>query len=480
MSSECPPGSPTVRACYQSIFANFEAQYVTGVRFMFGLCGGGAPPGEGSTPLIGCGSNYSGVSGPAANWTANLQNFYADLKNAGILNITPTMALGDFGLSAQYLQMVAPPQPPALTIQNDPNITYLEYIPTEPFGRIPCTNTPPYYCTSNNCNSKNAQPPIIPGVCDNFNAGYPYDDHVNGYNQSPANPIFVGWQNIYNVVNTVLQLAQSAGLTVFEFEPFQEIDTVDFPVEARFVVDNADTQTGNGDVVDSVRYYMNLYGYDTGRVAWSTGAGEATSPTANCVDAYSDYARLLWTDSMASAIGGGYIGIPQGLTNPQGLGCGGSVIPPAPNFQMPVSHTQPDIVDLHEYACMHDPTHDSGRWCYSNDAQASVQTDATTLFGDVPHYLALIGTPSALFMVGETHSNAIDSTGVSCEIEAPFQAAFENVAAYNQSSVAGQSVVFRPWYDLVAPNCASFSTSAFVYPQQVNANNAGPYKPSQQ
>jgi hypothetical protein len=90
-----------------------QQQHVSGIRFFFGICGGGN-----STPLQNCGSgNYTLVTGPTTSWTTNLQNFFLDVYNAGIRNVTPSMSHGDWigaygglGLPAWY---VAPSKSPA-------------------------------------------------------------------------------------------------------------------------------------------------------------------------------------------------------------------------------------------------------------------------------------------------------------------------------------------------------------------------------
>jgi hypothetical protein len=69
----CPSGTTTVRACYQAILRDFYnngvgGQGVSGVRIQFGVCGGGY-----STPLQGCGSVWTSVSGPVLG-TGGLSN----------------------------------------------------------------------------------------------------------------------------------------------------------------------------------------------------------------------------------------------------------------------------------------------------------------------------------------------------------------------------------------------------------------------
>ena len=453
--------------CYQSIFANFHAQHVTGVRFFFGICGGFH-----STPLSNCGQTYTNVTGPNATWSANVASFFSDLYTNAIFNVEPTMAHSDLvGISTpqgtqgvHYAAPAAPPKTPACS--NTPPI--VEYAPGLPYGRFACTNTSPYYCPSGqNCST----------YCQR-NAGFPIDDGYTGYNCSPANPYFVGWQNLYNIVNAVLKAAYNTpttnakGIIVDEFDVEQELNMVQFPVLARFVVDNAQTQTGNPDAVDSIRYYMNLYHYDTARVAWSAFATEPTVAGADCVSVYgsNQSARIINMDSIFSAIEGGFIGQPHGYSGSQGLICGGDS---STMFKMPVPHGAPDIADLHAYPCIKNT---ATGYCYSDDAHASVQGEAKTVYGDVLAFLNTVN-PSAVFLVGETHSNSNNGQNETCEGHAPLDAAALNVAGYNSSLVAGHSVIFRPWINLpdVGDGAACFDPAN----QNVNQNNLGPYLPHQ-
>src|SRR5207244_1665489 len=89
---------------------------------------------------------------------------------------------------------------------------------------------------------------------------FPYPSDINaGYNCSPANPYFVGWQNIYSVVDTVLQKAQSRSLEVNELDIMQELDLQDFTVLGRFISDNKHGIPGDLDVFDKLRYYMGIH-----------------------------------------------------------------------------------------------------------------------------------------------------------------------------------------------------------------------------
>jgi hypothetical protein len=85
----CPPGS-SIRSCFQTVLAELRAQGVSGVRIFFGLCG------TDSTPLVNCGQNWTQVcykgnlDPPDLTWINRVKDFFGDVRNAGIQNITLT------------------------------------------------------------------------------------------------------------------------------------------------------------------------------------------------------------------------------------------------------------------------------------------------------------------------------------------------------------------------------------------------------
>jgi len=477
------PGQTTVRACYQMALNGFTAQqqHVSGIRFFFGICGGGN-----STPLQNCGSgNYTLVTGPTTSWTTNLQNFFLDVYNAGIRNVTPSMSHGDWigaygglGLPAWY---VAPSKSPAgSNCTNTPPI--VQYVPGVPFAMFPCTNTAPYYCpnTAGTCGGTTGYCATHGGYS---NVSYPVDDQHNGYNCSPTNPYFVGWQNTYNVWTAVIKAAYNTptagakGLNIEELDVEQELNTLQFPVTARFIVDNSRTETGNPDNLNSIRYSMNLYLYDQRRVVWSALAPQPTVAGAvNCgsqypnTDVYADYARNIFLDSLISGIqGSAVIGWPDPDFG-NGLSCGGSTASMYLTTWGPHSPL-PDIVDEHIYPCIINPATSQ---CWNTEPSASVQLEAYTFFSEIPHYLSAVNQQSAVFVLGETHTNSNDTHNETCQVEAPTTAAASIVAAYNQAGngLAGNNtVVIRPF---INPDYSCFTPAN----QLLNQNNAGPYTPS--
>jgi hypothetical protein len=241
---------------------------------------------------------------------------------------------------------------------------------------------------------------------------------------------------------------------------------------------------------------MSNHGFDANRATWSSPHGDSTpadsqcpsvdpiTGTCNCTDVYTDWARQSDLNAVGSAFGGGLIGV-SNATASSGLWCGGMV---SGMLQVPIYHTQPDIVDVHMYP------HVAGAG--SGDTQ--VQQVATLDFNDLTHFLPLVypNGPTPLFMIGETHSGTpVLQTDVSyqgSEVVCPYAPAFLNgqtdtsaypataaaseVAGFNQSSLAGYNVIFRPWMELqdATGQCYPYSTY-----QNVNLNWDGPYAPSQ-
>jgi hypothetical protein len=141
-------------------------------------------------------------------------------------------------------------------------------------------------------------------------------------------------------------------------------------------------------------------------------------------------------------------------------------------FQMPTYGTQPNILDVHLRPCVGQA---SGTHCLLDDAVAAVQSEAKIDFDDIVNYIARFPS-TATVILGETHSNTDNSPNGLCEggtLNAPAQ----TVAGFNQSTLIGRSVVFRPWMQLQKP-----SGDCFKYPgnQRVNYQGGGPYTPTQQ
>jgi hypothetical protein len=445
----CPPNS-SIRSCFQTVLAQLRAQGVSGVRIFFQLCG------PDSTPLANCGQPwsqvyYQGDYYPAnRSWINRVKDFFEDVRNAGIQNITLTPAHESGTLYQKPKSQVSSPIGGSQTLCADaPDTIY--FYPGAPLGykNVGTPENPQYH-------------PIG-------------QDNNQAYNCAPINPFFVGWQNQYNVINAMLAAAAEKRLTVYELDFEQELDIMRFPALARFIVDNAQTDSGQPNVRDALRYYMGLYGFDPGRVTWAAPWHNSTLAGYNCTSVYAGYARTMGADQIAAAIGGGWIGFPTDPNPEYGSGtgylaCNGTT---SGMFPMPTYGTQPNILDVHLRPCVGQA---SGTHCLLDNAGAAVESEAILDFNAIVNYIARFPS-TATVILGETHSNTYDvSTGALCEDGTP-NAPAETVAGFNQSALKGTSVVFRPWLQLQSP-----SGNCFKYPgnQRINFQGSGPYTPTQQ
>jgi hypothetical protein len=190
-------------------------------------------------------------------------------------------------------------------------------------------------------------------------------------------------------------------------------------------------------------------------------------------------------DETASAIAGGpesaYIGTPANANYSSSTGylwCGGTTSAPGEGMfsDIPYSHAQPAILDVHTY-----PGIGPIPFPTNSDSADAVQSEGTIDFSDLVHYYQLLGLPSTTpFVVGETYSYTNNGSGGTCEANAPLTAGAETVAAYNNSMFPNQgvAVVFRPWMELEWPNGSCFTYTS-PNNQSPNPQGAGPYTPTQ-
>jgi hypothetical protein len=158
------------------------------------------------------------------------------------------------------------------------------------------------------------------------------------------------------------------------------------------------------------------------------------------------------------------------MNDPDGGGpaCGGT------NYQTtmllaPIYHTQPDIIDSHMYPHVEN----------AGPGDTQVQQIAALDFSDLAHFLGVVN-PSALVMIGETHVGppvmGVGTGGTQClGTLYPSTAAASTVVGFNQSQLAGHSIVFRPWMELQDPSGVCYPYPAY---QNVNLNWGGPYTPT--
>ena len=148
----------------------------------------------------------------------------------------------------------------------------------------------------------------------------------------------------------------------------------------------------------------------------------------------------------------------------------------------PIYNTQPTIVDSHMYPHIVYPDDEAGKAAARIDTH--VQQVAKLDYGDLQHFLAVWywNLPSPEVIIGETHQGTA-STDIAdgCYVY-PTTAATDNVAGFNQSPLAGSSVVFRPWMELQNPTglCYPYNPCGQSSSQNVNYNGNGPYTPTRQ
>src|ERR1017187_1292197 len=449
-----------------------RAQAVSGIRIFVTFCD--------STSLVfsNCGSPYTQISwNPIASppnaqytWIQNVKSFFQDVKAAGIQNVTITFgssAGNNYTLPAS--QTVSPATPTGYNCSQGSQ------------GRC-CSDTPATVMFN----------PYAPFGMDPSN-GFPIGDYWNsstpvnqGYNCAPTNSkYFLGWTNQFNVINAVLGAAKGQ-VTVYELENQQEVNMAAFPVLARYLYDNSMPQ-GAGlpagqtvNVLSNLRSLMSANGFDPGRVIMSAFWQDSSVATYNCANVYTDYDRNAGLDVVAQAIIGGTIGTATNSTVTDGLLCNGS-ISQGNMFKVPIYSTLPNLVDVHMYPAV--------TGIANTDAQ--MQQVATLDYGDIPHFLTLASLQSATMVIGETYGGTIypgKLGGVYCwgvpvpADQTPPGAPSDNVAGFNQSSLAAQTVVFRPWMELEDPSGMCFpyggGPASGSNCQNVNYNGNGPYTPT--
>jgi len=449
-----------VRQCYQNALNFYAQNQVTGVRFQFAFCGGAH-----STPLLNCGTPASTAIEPSTGpWHRQVDEFFEDVQASGINNITITTVYAGFG--------------------GDTVIGYPNGAPYTPTGGDP----PGQGCSTDSANMQ--WWPALPfGLMVTAEGPRPYLNSFNdSYNCAPANPYFIGWNNIYNAIGDILKAAQFRSLIVEEFDMSNEVTFADNTVWARLIVDNTH---GNEHVFDKVRCLVatNGQGTDCGfkqpsqRVTFSVQDGGATpDPRGDCLSVYRDSARVLPLSELTAAIAGGLIGLPLNFTfdAPQArrLKCLGSISSETPDdhgntvmLQLPYSWvSQPTIVDMHTSPCLAD---ESGACILTQSQdQASKETqttmDAAKIFLDsfCPTGLRA-NSPQlcgALFMLGETDmfqalpflqeypSRSQQFWEQTC-VNSPVVVPCGTVDGFNLSTLKTHigGVVIRPWLSATNP-----------------------------
>jgi hypothetical protein len=438
----CPSGS-TIRSCMQNAFSSYASQGVTGMRFMFGLCGDvqstplsyssslPAPP-AGLAPA--CGNFNPTISSVNSIWLAGVDAFMEDVAayGGGDLTVSPTPSF--FTSGTPLYQAV-----PDTCNSNAMTSFYFEY--TVPFPEV--------------------------------SHGTPAGQGINGYYTCGAhNQWFVGWNNIYMAINALLGAASSYGVTVEELDIQNELNLNDFTLDARFLYDSdpgvpagytnagqTDSSTGSVNVLSSLRTLMSNNGFDPLRVFPSSTGVDSSVAGYDCGSVYGDSARLMHLSGAAAGIGGGLVGDPYGWSVTNGLACSGSA---SIMIGLPTSWSDPDLVDIHSYPCL-----SSG--CPS-DSTTTIEGEAKLNYSDIEAFLNSFGpsgwrgyVPSlyyALAMIGETDTTATNGSGQDCDGSYPSYGPQYDYDGYVLSNLNGHylssgapGTVLRAWNVIAGGGC---------------------------
>jgi hypothetical protein len=424
------PSTYTVRECYKSFFNNNSAerpyrvdnyvgQGITGVRFFYALGGGYA-----STPFRSDGSLQSA-------WRDKLFQFFTDLKSYGIQRITPTSVfLGNWSGSDAgcdgCLDYTRRPQ--TLSCNQRKDLKFFRWVP---FGFLDKPGAPD----------------------DGFPDG---QDLNNAYNCASGNPVFWGWQPFFNLVDSVLLQAKRAGLTVADFDIENEVNLMDFTVEARLIYDNI----RKTDVLGTIRNLMSKHGFQSGRATFSVPVSRATQPGYTCTSYFGDSALLMTQSELNAAYRGQPFGLPANFSWINGLPCGGTNSRTGTGGTMitlPKRYTVPTAINIHTHICV--PGDD---WQCNASVDATPSAKAT--YDAVWNFMARNGYAAPYVVFGETVSNQ------ACG-EWTKEMAVQNVNGYRNSTLYtnnAANTVLRVWN-----NSADFSGCS-VTPHVINP----PYDPA--
>ncbi|MFB3777838.1 MAG: hypothetical protein ACE141_09505 [Bryobacteraceae bacterium] len=450
------PSDVSVRDCVKRWFnnnpgfgtvypGNYVSQGVTGVRFFFALGGGGGTGAGGtSTPFNADGSVRSA-------WLTNLSNFFYDLKQSGILRVTPMPVMT--GIWSGTGSLAAEPAQRDSCGTEDKTLYFFKWLP---FGLE-------YHADAND---------YWPDEKDNNDA----------YNCAAANDVnFWGWSKLFNLIDQILAKAQLRQLTVEEFELENEVDLFYFTVQARLIYDN----TTNTKVIESIGEKMSAHGFSSRRVTVSAGVHRSADENGgHCGSYYGDSAMILGTSELLAAFGGAKIGAPahvDWLYNELLLPCDGSLPycgpPGSPGWyecvtgtmvEVPVTQAVPTVTDMHSTMCVLNYPGGDCAWSVPSAATAK------TLYDDVYSYLYYRGLLANRVVFGETNPTQV--SGVSCD---DIPAAY--VAARAQDNVDGYKNLTSPperLYQLDASNVTMRvwnNTRLDCYPQPMQVNP--PYGP---
>jgi hypothetical protein len=413
----------SVRKCMQDFLSSYAKQGVRGIRFQFAL-GGGA----GSTPF-----DSKGNINP--QWHRNLKAFFADMKAAGIQDVTPTSTLNaswSGSASGIGLQTMTVPyrKGPGCTTTGSETLAFFPWLP---YGLDPA---------------------------DNYN---PADKELNeAYYCSPENPIFWGWEPFLSLVSDVAYQAQQEGINIQEWDVENEVDLWNFTNEAREIYDPI-TDTP---VLARVGAALEAHGFKSGAATVSVETPPVSEAGVTCDSMFGDSGYAIWGSLLLAAETGGYIGamgdFPNSISDANGgLLCGGSSSGMITIPKQPASW-KPAIFDFHVYTCILD-----ANGCALN---ANVKSTAEATYNAVWQFvLKHRNADDDIAMIGETDS---DAPNLACDGHTQAQAA-ENASAFKNSEMfteGAEHSVIRPWAYLVSPGGEVCEAVVIGLPNGIYAN----------
>jgi hypothetical protein len=395
------PTTLTIRDCVKSFFNNnpaslpfnpnnYVGQGAAGVRFFYALGGGFS-----STPFHSNGALQT-------VWLSRLNQFFTDLRSYGIQRITPTAVfLSNWSGTSQICDG-------CIDFTHRTNVgscgqnKNLKFFPWVPFGFLD-----------------------VPGGAGD---GYPDgQDLNNAYNCAASNPGFWGWQPWFNLVDAVLEQAQLAGLVVADLDLENEINLMDFTVEARLIYDN----THRVDAISRIRQSMAKHGFDRNRPTFSVPMFRPAVSGFSCNSFYGESALIMPASEIRAAFAGAAFGVPSLFSWTNDLPCGGQQ---GTMIRLPVSYTQPTVIDIHSGVCVLNMT-------FVCDPSVDITATAQALYNGVWSFLSTRGLTGNDVFFGETVSNQ------NCDGYTQAMAT-QNVNGFRASGLyanKGTSTFMRPW-----------------------------------
>jgi hypothetical protein len=410
------PGCPatfTVQDCVRRLFVNNPADRVyspanytrqggiQGVRFFYGLGG------YYSTPFTSTGCPSGASVCVSSEWLTNLKEFFRDLRDNGVHQVSPTWAPDGWGDREYfYSTTTAPEKDYYLKFQKWVPYGYIdnpalkkECLATDGTGE--CTRWSEYSCYeqawpiprppevstgASACQpgreTKAAEPvaclrtPPWDGEC--HDSAIEYSGHNDSYNKAEANPYFGGWDALlynpeldrskpagllYEVIKAVRDVdrespgAPGSNLRISDIDLLNEMNLKRSTVQGRWIVDQKN-ESDPRSVFDEVSALLEGFQPgDGGRVGYSAATSNPIAPLStenNCNSVYGTAATLMNVAQVRAALtGSDKIGMPTGYDSDGGnLICGGSSdgmfsMPYKPGFQRSVSMT-----NIHTKLCI--------------------------------------------------------------------------------------------------------------------------------